>query len=460
MKNKGGIAFLLILLAGGGYCYYHTQLSSSFLSKKKMEVAGKEHDVRSKEGLEKIGLTVRRIPNKDNAAILYVKASNVGEKSKGSVRDKVRYVARNRWITDTDFTHWFDRNQQRLKLVHKAVRKPACEFPVLGDDDEPAHMILLPHLSPMREFAFILACEGKRYEYKRDTKRALDSCLAITSLAEHIHDSNAMLINDVVTIACHGIGNRAVEGCLVNKRVSVEDLRRVIEHYEHVVESHITLADSLTREKACADSIVEEIMRNPREAARLLAELTTPVGKSRSVSKEKQQSIARLIETRGAEMKAAFERDYKALERWSALPAWQALRPGKDWEAYINKLPQACVFSRELLPALDAKKLYAGSKAHTAGVLLFAAIKLYEKKNGRPPGALGDLVPECLSKLPKDPFSGRGYIYKVRGSEWILYSVWDNLRDDGGAGKMPHDYKNDKDFVFWSKPIPIKPPPR
>jgi hypothetical protein len=461
MNRKSAIFLLVLLLAGGGYYYYRTQLSSSFLSMKKMKVNCNECTVRSPESLKKIGLTLRRISNKDNAAVLYVKASNLSKKPEGALDDTFVYVAMNQWINDPVFTRWFDENKKCLKLVHRAVRKPDCEFPVFGKDDEPAYNILLPHLTPIRAFARLLSCEGKRYEQKRDYSRALDSYFAITPLAEHLHKSNAVLITDLVVIACHSIRNRAVERCLANRSLSEEDLQRVIKHYEALQGSFITLADCLKREKHVEDSMLEETMRNPSEAVKLLGE-TDAVGDGPvSVPDDGRQNVAQLIQTRGAEMKAAYERDYTALKRWSALPAWQAFQPGRDWDAYINSLPRDSFFSRRLLGALGkAKGQYVRNETEAGGILLVAAIKLHEKKNGRPPSALSELVPACLSQLPKDPCSGRDYIYKVRGRDWILYSVWYNLTDDGGAGSWPREYRTDKDLVFSSKPIPVEPPPR
>jgi hypothetical protein len=460
MSRKPAILLLVLLLAGGGYYYYHTQLSSSFFSMKKMKVNGNECTVRSAESLKKIGLTVRRIPNKDNAAVLYVKASNLRKKPEGALEDTFVYVAANQWITEPVFTRWFEQNEKCLKLVHRAVGKPDCEFPVFGKDDEPAYNILLPHLAPMRAFARLLSCEGKRYEHKGDYSRALDSYFAITPMAAHLRSSNAMLIGDFVSIACHSIRNRAVERCLANRTLSAQDLRRVITHYGPIIESFCTLADCLEREKCVEDSMLDEMMRDPNQALKLLAKMGTLGDEPVSVPDDVRQNVAQLIQTRGAEMKTAYDRDYAALKRWSALPAWQALQPGKDWDAYINSLPQNSFFSRTLLrPIGRARRQYARIEADTGGVLLVAAIKLYEKRNGRPPSAMSELVPACISKLPKDPFSGRDYMYKVRGTDWILYSVWDNLTDDGGAGSSPHKYKTDKDFVFSSKPIPVEPPP-
>jgi len=455
--SKGSAVFIIfILLAGGGYYCYHNYIDCSFLNKKTVEVDGKERDVRSREGLKKLGFKVRRVGNGRNAAILYLRASNVVEEPKGRAQRRFTYVAMNEWVADRAFTEWFDSNAEALRLLHKAARKPDAEFPVFGRDDDPVAMILLPYLAPMRMFSRLLACEGKRYEHNKDLSRALDSYFAITSLAEHIHDSTAMLVDDLVAIACQGYRNRAVECCLANKPLSEEDLRRVIEHYEDVLESHITFAECLEREKCCEDSMVEEVMRNPRTGVRKLVQALAMAGESAPLSSHEQESIARLAETHGAQMKAAYERDYAALKRWSKLPAWQALRPGHDWDAYMSRVPATSVFSRFLLDGMGkAKVVFARSKAEAAGILIVAAIKLYEKKNGRPPQRLAELEGDYLSELPKDPFSGRDYVYKVRGNDWILYSVWDNLRDDGGAGSWPHNVSADRDLIWRNTRLPV-----
>ena len=57
-----------------------------------------------------------------------------------------------------------------------------------------------------------------------------------------------------------------------------------------------------------------------------------------------------------------------------------------------------------------------------------------------------ELEPRILSKLPKDPFTGKGYIYKRKGKGFIIYSLGDNLRDDGGLRRKARE----KDYdIVW-----------
>lgn len=60
------------------------------------------------------------------------------------------------------------------------------------------------------------------------------------------------------------------------------------------------------------------------------------------------------------------------------------------------------------------------------------AIRLSRDAKGEFPYALPDLVPEYLSSLPTDPYSGVPLIYRLSGNSYVLYSVWDDGVDNGG----------------------------
>jgi len=71
----------------------------------------------------------------------------------------------------------------------------------------------------------------------------------------------------------------------------------------------------------------------------------------------------------------------------------------------------------------------------------FLALKIYKKENGSYPANLAELVPGILPELPKDPFSGKsliydrqddGFGYETDGNGFMLYSVGNNMKDDGG----------------------------
>ncbi|KPJ51931.1 MAG: hypothetical protein AMS16_07115, partial [Planctomycetes bacterium DG_58] len=86
----------------------------------------------------------------------------------------------------------------------------------------------------------------------------------------------------------------------------------------------------------------------------------------------------------------------------------------------------------------------------TAGCAKLAiALRLQAMKHGRYPEALAQLVPEFLDKLPSDPFSGKGFIYRKEGQGFIVYSVGVNGADDGGVEDPDNREAGD---IVWKCP--------
>ena len=49
------------------------------------------------------------------------------------------------------------------------------------------------------------------------------------------------------------------------------------------------------------------------------------------------------------------------------------------------------------------------------------------------PARLDDLVPRFLARLPTDPFTGGPFVYERSGAGYLLYSLGEDTRDDGGS---------------------------
>jgi hypothetical protein len=60
------------------------------------------------------------------------------------------------------------------------------------------------------------------------------------------------------------------------------------------------------------------------------------------------------------------------------------------------------------------------------------ALKAHKRKFGSYPTSLHELKLKLGWKIPDDVFSGKPFIYKRQGEGFLLYSVWFNLKDDGG----------------------------
>lgn len=86
-----------------------------------------------------------------------------------------------------------------------------------------------------------------------------------------------------------------------------------------------------------------------------------------------------------------------------------------------------------ILPSLTRGiELYARTAARFRCVLIAIAAERFRLANGRFPNATGELIPEYLSELPRDPFDGKPIRIAKFDSGIVVYSIGENTIDDGG----------------------------
>jgi hypothetical protein len=87
-----------------------------------------------------------------------------------------------------------------------------------------------------------------------------------------------------------------------------------------------------------------------------------------------------------------------------------------------------------LLPSMSRSQVQAARcDAHLAMVRTALALSLYRSDTGAYPDKLDALVPRYLPALQTDPFDGKPLRYVPREKGYLLYSVGDDGRDNGGA---------------------------
>ncbi len=82
-----------------------------------------------------------------------------------------------------------------------------------------------------------------------------------------------------------------------------------------------------------------------------------------------------------------------------------------------------------------------------------AALRLFEMRAGRAPAALGDLVPEYLPEIPRDPFADGPLLYEVRPDGWTVSSA-----GPGGPWPVYGSWTDSKATITWKRPAPAPAP--
>jgi len=77
--------------------------------------------------------------------------------------------------------------------------------------------------------------------------------------------------------------------------------------------------------------------------------------------------------------------------------------------------------------------------AHLRVTQTALAVERYRIATGRLPKAISSLVPVYLEAVPKDPFDGNELRYKRFDSGFVVYSIGEDLSDDGGKDRQAQE---------------------
>jgi hypothetical protein len=87
--------------------------------------------------------------------------------------------------------------------------------------------------------------------------------------------------------------------------------------------------------------------------------------------------------------------------------------------------------ARKVVQSSEANHLKAAARLRLLETEV--ALRCYRDKQGLPPAQLTQLVPQYLQRLPQDPFNTQPLVYRAQGTNWLLYSIGPDGKDDGGT---------------------------
>jgi len=125
---------------------------------------------------------------------------------------------------------------------------------------------------------------------------------------------------------------------------------------------------------------------------------------------------------------------YDRLVEAAKMP-YYASRDTKEIEQIRNSIPWYYKMAGALVPNVVTvlfKRATLDAVFDTARIGI--ACKIYKNLNGDFPRELTELSPDILEKVPVDPFTGHSFIYQKQDSGFKVYSIGNNLKDDGGKG--------------------------
>ncbi len=320
-----------------------------------------------------------------------------------------------------------------LALLHQAAKREKCQFFV---DYEQLFGTPLVHLSNVRALArlataaaLVAAAEGRIDEALRYWKDGV--------VVGRGPEADRFLISQMVRIACLKISCFGLEALVQGQRLDVNQLGQALETLQGL-KFRTGLVRGLQGELALCSSLFSSLDSLKGGTLQTVFDFY-----SNPVVGPLRQYDERTMLVCMTELIELAEQPYHQIDRQL-----------KDWERRLSQQRIPTLLTRAFVPALSRSlKVLADAEAVLATAQTGVALELYRLSHGYYPDALSDLAPDFLPEIPLDPFDGKPLRYVKSDDRVLVYSIGEDLRDDGGSAE-PDTYGDLPDIVFTLRRAP------
>jgi len=320
-------------------------------------------------------------------------------------------------------TQYIADNNEALELIHAGAAIENCRYPI---DLSAGFETKVPNLSELRTAVFLLKLEAILHAENGDGKSAIRSAISIFGIARSIA-KEPVTISQLARAAYQSLAATTIEYCINRVEPTDEQLVELIECV-HNSERISDMSCAFVGERCMGISFFKAPgSMNPDLfngiPFRPILELYKAVGLA-------DADAIIYLDIMESYIKSA------------QLPLHKRQEAAKAIDTRLQSTSQTHILLHTIMPALSritTIDLRAIAYLRTARTAL--AVQRYRLAVGRLPDALTDLVPAYLDAVPTDPFDGNELRYKKLETGFVVYSIGEDLSDDGGKEKPPRRTK-------------------
>jgi len=399
----------------------------------------------------------------ENAYPYYTRAVAASVKMPGWL-SKVQWPADFNDAEMRQLTQWLSENDEALDLLIQGTKKPYYwsvytlaetdlnknimgVIPVLIDS------ILMKNLNEYRTLARDLNWRSRYKAYEGDVESAMEDCLSLVKFGRH-QQGKGLLIEQLVGIAIEALAHGSISMIIEKVDVPADTLKNIQEKLQAEFARPQSVINLEGEKVFMYDYIQRSFTDDGNGGGRMLARgLPVAVGDWKSGL----WRFVTLSYPDRREVTARVDLCYSLADQVIDETPWQVHQKGEPvkwdeiaWDSFVLKI---------LAPAHGrVVQLEWRTKTMRLGLMIMLALARYEKEKSEYPESLDVLVEAgYLKDIPDDPFSDGPLVYKKTDESFILYSLGENLSDDGGQIVYRDDggikqWANQGDWVFW--PVP------
>jgi hypothetical protein len=395
--------------------------------------------LRTEAGALALSVAPPRLPDRDNAAVVYHQAFEAMGDPFGGQWEKpwqdAWYAQWTNWQVaekigfdphDPELRRFLKRQSSALALVRQAAAKPGCTFD--RDYGRPSFSMRLPEISPLDTAAHVLALDAICRADDKDYRGAIEDVIAMFCIAEHI-GADPVLVSQGHSTRVEALTINTLRHLLSSGRVPPENLATI--HVPDGMSYRTQLRRAFRMEEAFGLATFEHV----GDGRVGLAEFTEIY--DRTLFSFHPSNLPILIPLYRVFLLGD---DLAAHARFTARLESAAGRTYDQAQAFLQQFNQDLrIDPGGVLTArlLSGSPYYVGSAAFVEArrdtARLGLALCAYRARHGRIPGTLDDLVPDFIPVVPRDPFDGKAMKFKRTGHGAVVYSIGPDMTDNGGA---------------------------
>jgi hypothetical protein len=325
-------------------------------------------------------------------------------------------------------------NREALAAWDAAVKLPNLQVPEVSTFDD-----LLPYLSYWKKLALLARVRENALFHNGQEQEAFDQIVSQIQIGRRMENSHGGLIVYLVGIAVESLGLNQLQHWTGKIHLSPSQLEGCIRQIEPEPGAEAAaLANAIKIEYQVQISTLDAMRRGQFTNSETGGDFPShgwvwPLFDFRQTQSLFAKGALTLVE--------AAPRNYKDVDL-SELES----HPGTA-SMLLSGNPIGEIFYYMLMPSL-ANSLERKSRidVQVRATQTILALRAYQLTHGKLPENLDALVPEFLDKVPVDAFNGLPLRYSP--DRKIVYSVGQNLKDDGGNDSRPGPSNRPLDFVY------------
>jgi competence protein ComGC len=372
---------------------------------------------------------------------------------------------------------WLTEKEQVLKNIIAGTQKPYYWQHYEGED---MFSVLLPHLSEFRRIAFSLRWRSQLLAEKGRYEEAFSDIRTCYRFGRHVKGTKLVLIEQLVGIAIEALAVENLRGILSEYEVDSVTLTMLQRDLEQIIAGE-DFTMSFEGEKMFIYDEIQRCFTEDRFGGGHL--YLARLGELSDFGDARSHTLGEFIievvfspETWPIAVKVLFfhpnkqqtreaaDRFYAYCDAFAQKTPARVRAEGIDMEKETMKIVGDNVLLSILCPALErASEMGHRHRTNVEATVTILALQRYKADKDSFPGDLQELINAgYLRQLPLDVYSGKPLVYRKTDDSFILYSVGEDFkddggkvrRDDGGRPKLWGHHDGDSDAVFWPVPKP------